>query len=107
MSQLKYSLPIWSAMLTLSSVMAAAQVEPGFVSLMDGKSMDGWKTAEENPGTWKVEDGAFVAHGSRCHLFYMGDGKPFKNFDLKVEVMTDPVSNGGIYFHTQYQPEGW
>jgi hypothetical protein len=74
---------------------------------MDGKSFDGWKMAEENQSTWKIEDGAFVAHGKRCHLFYEGDGKPFKNFHLKVEVMTDPNSNGGIYFHTKYQANDW
>src|SRR6185503_8126909 len=71
-----------------------AEVEPGFTSLMDGKSFDGWKSAEENKDTWKIEDGAFVAHGSRCHLFYAGEDKPFKNFHLKVEVMTEPNSNG-------------
>lgn len=81
--------------------------EEGFVPLMDGKTFNGWKLAEENKDTWKVEDGAFVAHGNRCHLFYEGDGKPFKNFDLKVDVMTQPGSNGGIYFHTRYQPQGW
>jgi hypothetical protein len=85
----------------------AADTEVGFKSLMDGKTFDGWKKAEESPDTWKVEDGAFVAHGSRCHLFYVGDGKTFKNFHLKVEVMTEPVSNGGIYFHTKYQATGW
>src|SRR5947209_4355688 len=85
----------------------AAEVEPGFTSLMDGTSFKGWKTAEEHPQTWKVEDGAFVAHGDRCHLFYVGDEKPFKNFDLKVEVMTGPHSNGGIYFHTKYQASDW
>jgi len=40
-------------------------------------------------------------------LFYDGDLKPFKNFDLKVEVQSEPHSNGGIYFHTKYQTEGW
>lgn len=84
-----------------------AESEEGFVSLMDGKTFNGWKTARENPGTWKIEDGAFVAHGERCHLFYVGDEKPFKDFHLKVEVMTEPGSNGGIYFHTRYQEEGW
>jgi hypothetical protein len=74
---------------------------------MDGKTFDGWKKAVENPDTWKIEDGAFVAHGPRCHLFYVGDGKPFANFHLKVEVMTEPGSNGGIYFHTRYQDQGW
>ncbi|HVV01768.1 MAG TPA: DUF1080 domain-containing protein, partial [Verrucomicrobiae bacterium] len=60
-----------------------------------------------NPGTWTIQDGALVAHGNRCHLFYVGDQKPFKNFDLKVDVMTAPGSNGGIYFHTKYQASDW
>ena len=87
--------------------LCAAESEEGFVSLMDGKTFNGWKMAQENQSTWKIEDGAFVAHGDRCHLFYDGDLQPFKNFHLKVEVMTEPNSNGGIYFHTKYQPEGW
>ena len=85
----------------------AAETEEGFTSLMDGKTFNGWKMAEENKDTWKIEDGAFVAHGNRCHLFYEGDGKPFKNFHLKVEVMTEQNSNGGIYFHTKYQASDW
>ena len=87
--------------------MHAVDDESGFVSLMDGKTFNGWKTAEENPETWKVEDGAFVAHGNRCHLFYTGDSKPFKNFDLKVEVYAEKNSNGGVYFHTKYQARDW
>ena len=31
----------------------------------------------------------------------------FKNFDLKVDVMTFPKANSGIYFHTKYQEAGW
>ncbi len=85
----------------------AADVEPGFTPLCDGKTFNGWKMAEEHQDAWSVKDGAFVAHGNRCHLFYVGDEKPFKNFDLKVDVMTDEHSNGGIYFHTRYQPQGW
>jgi len=53
-----------------------------------------------------MKNGAFVAHGPRSHLFFQAD-KPFKNFELKVDVMTEPGSNGGIYFHTQYQENGW
>jgi hypothetical protein len=92
--------------LFLSASFATAS-EEGFTPLMDGKTFDGWKKAAENPDTWKIEDGAFVAKGERCHLFYEGDGKPFENFHLKVEVMTEPNSNGGIYFHTAYQEKGW
>jgi hypothetical protein len=99
---MKTLLPI----LFLSASFAIAS-EEGFVPLMDGKTFDGWKMATENIDTWKIEDGAFVAKGERCHLFYEGDGKPFKNFHLKVEVMTEPSSNGGIYFHTAYQEKDW
>lgn len=87
--------------------LVAAEDEAGFKPLMDGKTFDGWKKANENPNTWKIEDGAFVAQGNRCHLFYAGDEKPFKNFHLKVDVMTATNSNGGIYFHTQYQETDW
>ncbi len=87
--------------------LAAAESEAGFVSLFDGKTFNGWKKAVEHPDTWKIEDGALVAHGDRNHLFYVGDLAPFKNFELRVEVMTKPGSNGGIYFHTKYQPDGW
>ncbi len=98
---------IATLLVTTASRLIAGEVEPGFTPLCDGKTFNGWKMAEENQSTWRIEDGAFVAHGSRCHLFYVGDEKPFKNFHLKVDVMTQPGSNGGIYFHTKYQPVGW
>jgi hypothetical protein len=99
--------PLTLALLLLTFATAAAEDESGFKSLMDGKTFAGWKTSEENTNTFRLEDGAFVANGNRCHLFYVGDEQPFKNFHLKVDVMTDTNSNGGIYFHTKYQPQGW
>jgi len=80
--------------------------QDGFVTIFDGKSLDGWKISE-NPDNIKLVDGAFVAKGSRAHAFYVGDDKPFKNFHFIAEVMTKPHSNGGIYFHTKWQDEGW
>jgi len=95
------------ASLTATTPMFAADDEAGFKSLMDGKTFDGWKVTTDSPSTWTIKDGAFVANGKVAHLYYVGDDQPFKNFHLKVEVMTDPVSNGGIYFHTKYQAENW
>lgn len=85
----------------------AADSEEGFIKIMDGKTFDGWKIGDEAAHSWKIEDGAFVTRGSRSHLFYVGDDKSFKDFELKVEVMTEPGSNGGIYFHTRYQETSW
>src|SRR5436190_564999 len=85
----------------------AAESEEGFMPIFDGKTFTGWQSSIDNTNTWKIEDGAFVASGPTAHLFYMGDPKPFKNFELKVGVMTVTNSNGGIYFHTAYQEKGF
>jgi hypothetical protein len=92
----------------MNAAVAAPQPDAeGFITLFDGKSLDGWKKAAENPDSFRLEDGAIVAHGPRCHLFYVGDQQPFKNFHFVCEVMTRPNSNGGIYFHTKYQETNW
>jgi hypothetical protein len=98
---------VFTLLATACVQLGAAEVEEGFVSIFDGKTFNGWKPAAENSATWTIEDGALVTRGEMCHLYYVGDLQPFKNFELKVEVMTDPGSNGGIYFHTRYQPSGW
>ncbi|NJB86980.1 hypothetical protein GGR26_002757 [Lewinella marina] len=80
----------------------------GWISLFDGKSLTGWR-ASENPATFSVEDKKLVAHGPRAHLFYEGPvmDHNFKDFEFKAQVMTTPGSNSGIFFHTEYQEEGW
>jgi hypothetical protein len=79
-----------------------------WILLFDGESLEGW-TASEDPASWKVEDGAIVTSGNRSHLFYSGEvlDHRFKNFELSVDVRTQPGANSGIYVHTEYQDEGW
>jgi hypothetical protein len=89
------------ALLLGAAAIAAAQ--GGWIQLFDGKDFSGWKI-NENPQTFTIQDGAIVAHGPVSHCFYMGPvgNHDFKDFELKVDVMTRPGSNGGIYFHTAY-----
>ena len=89
------------------------QSEEGFVSLFDGKTLNGWKVGE-NANLFHVEDGMIVMDcpatiHSPAHLFYVGDVNrhDFKNFDLKIDVKTFPGANSGIYFHTKYQEANW
>lgn len=80
----------------------------GWVPLFNGKDLSGWK-ASEREGTFSVEDGLILVDGDRSHLFYTGDvnGGVFKDFELWVEVKTEPKANSGIYFHTAWQDKGW
>jgi len=79
-----------------------------WVSLFDGKSLDGWKVGD-NAETFRVDSGMIIVNGNTAHLFYDGPVKDhnFKNFEFKAQVMTLPGSNSGIYFHTQFQQGSW
>ncbi len=80
----------------------------GWVSLFDGKTLNGWKVGD-NASTFSVADGMIIVHGPTAHLFYDGDvkGHDFKNFEFKADVLTKPGANSGIYFHTQFQQGSW
>lgn len=92
-----------------AALIAADKPEKGFTALWNGKDLDGWTKAQENESTFSIRDGAIVANGPRCHLYYTGNfhNHDFTNFELKVDVMTKANSNGGIYFHTAYQEKSW
>ena len=81
----------------------------GFVELFNGENLDGWTASKENPESYSVKDGELIVKGGRSHLFYTGDvnGGKFKDFELKVRAKTFPGANSGVYFHTEYQEEGW
>jgi hypothetical protein len=112
---MKTSLTIALGLLLATAAFAddAPVPEEGFVSLFDGKTLDGWKIGD-NANAFQVRDGMIVmeypagAQGP-AHLFYDGtvNGHEFKNFDLRVDVMTFPGANSGIYFHTKFQQGGW
>lgn len=94
-------------LVAIAAAVPAAQSD-GWVSIFDGKTLDGWK-ASENPATFRVEDGTLVVDGPRAHLFYVGPvgNHSFTNFEWKADVMTMPGANSGMYFHTEFQEGGW
>jgi len=87
---------------------AAPAADTGWVSLFDGKTLAGWKAAE-NPSSFRVADGTIACEGPKAHLFYVGpDGQAaFENFELSVDVRTRPGANSGVFFHTAYQEKDW
>lgn len=86
----------------------AALPQKGWISLFNGKDFTGWKIGGDQ-STFTIKDGAMVAQGPVAHAFYDGpvQNHDFKNFELMVDVMTEPNSNGGIYFHTEFQEKGF
>jgi hypothetical protein len=97
-----------AALAVLSLPAFAADPADGWVSLFDGKTLDGWK-ASDQPGTFQVQNGDIIVYGQRSHLFYIGDihNHDWKNFEVKADVMTRKGANSGFYFHTAWQEAGW
>jgi 3-keto-disaccharide hydrolase len=95
------------APLVVAVVLQTGKTEPGFTQLFNGKDWTGWKVANE--ASFKIQDGAIVANGSAGHAYYDGPfmNHTFRNFELKVDVMTKPNSNGGIFVLTQFQEKGF
>ncbi len=93
------------ALLAMTTFATAADE---WIPLFNGKDLDGWKP-NEKPETFSVKDGILIVKGDRCHLFYTGkvNNADFKNFELRAEILTKKGANSGIYFHTEFQKDGW
>jgi Domain of Unknown Function (DUF1080) len=99
-----------SVMAKVSEQQAKKAAAGGWISLFDGKSLDGWK-ASDDPASFSVAAGNIVvnAKGGPSHLYYVGSAQNhhFKNFELKLDIQTFPGANSGVYIATEYQDTGW
>ncbi|NQT87057.1 DUF1080 domain-containing protein [bacterium] len=96
------------ALLIGVSSFAGEADKDGWVTIFDGKSLDGWKASEKTE-SFSVRDGMICVENGRSHLFYDGPvgGHDFKNVEWMLDVMTKAGANSGLYFHTKYQARGW
>ena len=92
---------------THSQVAAPAKLEPGFTRLFNGTDFTDWKISGNAP-SFTIQDGAMVANGPVAHAFYDGafQNHAFKDFELKIDIMTRAGSNGGVYILTEFQEAG-
>jgi hypothetical protein len=97
---------MWMTLALLVAPLTNAQ--DGWIPLFNGKDLTGWKVGG-NVASFSVQDGAIVSNGPTAHCFYDGDvsNHHFKNFELMVDILTEPGANGGVYFDTEYQEQGF
>lgn len=85
----------------------AADAE-GFVSLFDGKSLDGW---DGNPELWRVEDGAIVGETTpdthlKQNTFIVWRGGEVGDFVLRLEFRMKG-GNSGVQYRSFEKPDEW
>ena len=91
----------WMAAGLVLSVCCLAAGKDGWVSMFDGKTLNGWK-ASQNPEAWSVRDGAITGDGDVSHLFWMV--QECENCEFKAEVKINHGGNSGMYFRTAFGP---
>lgn len=81
-------------MLAVAISLVGAELEPGFVSLFDGKTLSGWQEPAKPENRYVVKDGNLTAPaGSGGNLV---SDKQYTNFILRFEYRLEPGGNNGI-----------
>ncbi|MEO2034826.1 MAG: DUF1080 domain-containing protein [Planctomycetaceae bacterium] len=84
-------------------VTCPVQAEDGkWVSLFDGKTMDGWEIIGREGSVWEVKDGALAGSGQPSMLVHTSG--PYRNFRYRAEVKISDGGNSGLYFRTTRKP---
>jgi len=80
----------------LTTSPAAAQSGADWITLFDGKTLDGWNRVGES--NWRIEDGAVVADKlSSKTPAHLVSKDAYKNFMLHVEFWASEDANSGIF----------
>ncbi len=81
----------------------APKQEKGWVSLFDGKTLNGWHIYGHRPmnDSWTVQDGAIFFDKSKKALGDLLTDQQYENFHLKYDWKISPKGNSGLIFWVQ------
>ena len=101
--------PLFMALLCLLLGRANAEnSNEGFVSIFDGKTLEGWSASFPKASeAWYVRDGYIVGEGSkgRCYLIYDGN-RDLADFELKFTYRFPGEGNSGVNIRAKKDPTG-
>ena len=92
----------WSLSLDPISEVQASEQQEDFISLFDGKSLDGW---EFDPVYWSVKEGAIVGEITaetvlKNNTFIIWKGGELGDFELKVDFWISEKGNSGVQYRS-------
>ncbi len=91
-----------SVILALGMTSVAAAEDGKWVSVFDGKTMEGWEVVGSEESVWEVKDGALA--GSAAPSMLVHTSGPYRNFRYRAEVRISDGGNSGLYFRTTRKP---
>ena len=96
-----FSIAVVTAMTLLTASTMTAQEEK-WVTLFDGRTLEGWEKIGKDTSKWEVKEGALAGSGEASML--VNTTGPYKNFRYRAEVKINDKGNSGLYFRTTRKP---
>ena len=70
----------------------------GWQLLFDGKTLEGWKTFKNQPGSWKVIDGILCSASADAGNADLLTNGVYENFELDIDWKLSAQGNSGILY---------
>jgi 3-keto-disaccharide hydrolase len=82
-----------------NNMLTQKEMQEGWRLLFNGKTLDGWRTYKNQPGSWKVNENALCSERSEgsSHADLITDNE-FENFELSIDWKISPKGNSGIMY---------
>lgn len=93
---------IFTAIALFSIGVVGVADDAKWVSLFDGKTLEGWQKVGNQESKWEVKDSAIVGSGPPSML--TSTTGPYKNFRYRAEIKINDGGNSGMYFRTAEKP---
>ena len=73
------------------------KLEPGFVSMFDGKTLKGWATMPKQASkAWSVKKGVIVGEGDKGRSYLVYEKHDIADFEMKLSYRFPGRGNSGI-----------
>ena len=95
-------LAIATVLLAISASTSIKAEDGQWISLFDGKTLQGWRKVGEDQSVWEVKEGAIVSSGATSML--VTTTLPYTNFRYRAELKINDGGNSGMYFRSPARP---
>ena len=83
---------------TIYNQLTQQEKTKGWQLLFDGKTLNGWKTFKNQPGSWKVTDGMLCSASADAGNADLLTNGVYENFELDIDWKISPEGNSGILY---------
>lgn len=96
-SLLSWTVSLAIVLMTAAAPAADQKVKTGFVSMFDGKSLQGWSVLPAKAAkAWTVEKGMIVGDGDKGRSYLVFDNREIADFEMKLSYRFPGKGNSGI-----------